>query len=319
MAEYLVKQYQEPCEYVRFLEPPSADHIAVLRGDLPKTWIPKCHVILNPLVYPDGECMISVAQAAALSANIAALRAAPLKDLTEFNEHPTACTALHIAAGGRKCKNRLAAVKTIVERDDFAIDVLNKRSVHCLYPACESGHDDIVRHIVALRPQALEIVTVPNKCSPLFAACYNGKLETTKILLEMQPSLMDCVNVRNTTVFGIACQRNHLSVVTYLNSVKPTLVDVYTDHNTTSLYFAAMLGHLDIVKYLISIRPTLVNQRTADGQSPLVVACRRNHVAIVEALVAADLGEVDKIYSVTRDQKFSEEVTAILEAAMRQK
>lgn len=161
-----------------------------------------------------------------------------------------------------------------------------------------------------------------HSCSSLYAACFNGSLETVTHLLKANANINqpDCLG---RTPLQVAAQRGHMLLVQELLSngadtnaedslgYTPLLTAVserhikivkvllehkadalhYSRNGFTALHIAAEMGAKDIIELILSYEPTLAYQRTFDSKHnlacPLFLAAAYGHIPTCQVLMEA--------------------------------
>ena len=109
--------------------------------------------------------------------------------------------------------------------------------------------------------------TVTNS-TPLRAACFDGRLDIVKYLVENNANI-SIANKYDNTCLMIAAYKGHTDVVRYL-------LEQHADPNAkahcgaTALHFAAEAGHLEIVRELVKWKAAMMVN--GHGMTPLKVA-----------------------------------------------
>lgn len=123
--------------------------------------------------------------------------------------------------------------------------------------------------------------TITNS-TPLRAACFDGRLDIVRYLVEHQADI-SITNKYNNTCLMIAAYKGHADVVRFLleQGAEPNA----TAHcGATALHFAAEAGHLEIVSELVRWQAAIVVN--GHGMTPLKVAAESCKAEVVELLLA---------------------------------
>ncbi len=133
----------------------------------------------------------------------------------------------------------------------------------------------------------------PDQAAEVCDAAYRGNSLKVKIMLALNPSLINIQGVEDNTPLIYASFSGHKSIVKYLLS-KGAKVNVFNKKGRTPLHNASMSGHRDIAELLI-INGAYVNQKDTEGWTALVWALKNRHKSIVELLISygADINTKD--------------------------
>lgn len=126
------------------------------------------------------------------------------------------------------------------------------------------------------------------KSTPLRAACFDGRLDIVKYLIDHSADI-HIANKYNNTCLMIAAYKGHLDVVSFLleNGANPNEKALC---GATALYFAAECGHLAIVQELLRYNAQFVTNDI--GMTALKAAAERTRAEVVEYLI--ELPQIDK-------------------------
>lgn len=209
--------------------------------------------------------------------------------------------------------------------------------ISALVSASRYGRVDIVKYFLHNFSKCIQVTHTSNldlpvgryhsmreihKCSALYAACFNGSIETVTHLLKAKANInqRDCLG---RTPLQVACQRGHMMLVQELlsNGAKvnssdncgytallsavserhANVVTVLLEHNAdirhssfdghTALHIAAEDGSKQIVELLLQHDPKLACLHSYDQKhklaSPLYLAASRGHISITKLLMDA--------------------------------
>jgi hypothetical protein len=124
-----------------------------------------------------------------------------------------------------------------------------------------------------------------HSCSSLYAACFNGSLETVSHLLKAKADInqSDCLG---RTPLQIAAQRGHMMLVQDLisNGADVNSVDV---HGYTPLLTAVSERQVKVVKVLLESKADL-QQCANNGYSPLHIAAENGMNSIIQMMLSHD-------------------------------
>ena len=102
---------------------------------------------------------------------------------------------------------------------------------------------------------------INSKETPLYQACYTGKLKIVKLLLEKGAMVNKQNDSKESPLFA-ACSEN-LSIVKNLVD-RGAKIETNNDSKETPLYKASSSNKIKIVKYLVSLKVDL-NKSNDDG------------------------------------------------------
>lgn len=164
------------------------------------------------------------------------------------------------------------ATRILEELGSEAESVVNSISGGCntlLYKACEDGHTDIVN--LLLKFGADGRIHPVTHYSPLYIACYYGRKDIAKIMLEHFPELVREPTMEQWMPTHAAALGGHVEVLDLLlgHAYPASILQLFTD---PSGKFEYML-------------PLDINARDVTGQSALYIAACLGHRAFVEALL----------------------------------
>eukprot|EP00525_Craspedostauros_australis_P000768 CAMPEP_0198111984 /NCGR_PEP_ID=MMETSP1442-20131203/3898_1 /TAXON_ID= /ORGANISM="Craspedostauros australis, Strain CCMP3328" /LENGTH=138 /DNA_ID=CAMNT_0043768607 /DNA_START=219 /DNA_END=632 /DNA_ORIENTATION=+ len=87
--------------------------------------------------------------------------------------------------------------------------------------------------------------------TPLEKACFGGRLECVKYLIELCEANINCKGKNGWTPLHWACSKGHLDCVKYLIESCEANINCKDNRGWTPLHRACNEGHLECVKYLI--------------------------------------------------------------------
>jgi ankyrin repeat protein len=124
--------------------------------------------------------------------------------------------------------------------------------------------------------------SIPAFCGPIFEAAYAGDLETIKMLLGGNPSLVSSKDAAGDTPLHFAALKGHKDVVVVLLAygAEVNAKDNYAD---TALHAAAAGGHKNVVEVLLANKAD-VNARDNDGDTPMHAAAAGGNKDVIELL-----------------------------------
>jgi ankyrin repeat protein len=191
---------------------------------------------------------------------------------------------------------------------DVDRNVINDSGSTPLYIACQNGHEEVVRLLLA-DPRVDDLRVDVNKATnngatPLYIASQNGHEEVVRLLLadprddDLRVDVNKAMNIGATPLF-IACQQGQEGVVKLLLADPRVEVNKANDSGGTPLYIACQNGHEEVVRLLLTDprddkKRVDVNKATNDGITPLYIACQNGHEEVVRLLLADLIAEVNK-------------------------
>ena len=287
VAEYLAGQYVQPHVKVRFTTPPTASHMAAIRGEVPPSWDdPPCLAQLRfeKNVAITSHSGFTVAHMVALVANAAAVAAIPSECLDDATG--PGFTLLHMVGIGSPSPGRLEVMQRLVARAPHLLGVPSSHNVSVMYVAVESANTDVVKYLAGVCPAMLGSLT-GNGCTVLYAASYRGVFDLVKFFVELRPEMLDIRTHTQATVLSVAAQQGHLDITRYLVSVKPSLLPLLTSQGHNALYLACSFQHHTILKVLMEMAPELLDIHGNDNTSVLAMACHEGFTDSVRILLDA--------------------------------
>lgn len=146
-------------------------------------------------------------------------------------------------------------VKTLISKFDVDIESTGRvkfeshiiEGASPLWCASGAGHLPIVKFLVGKGADVNH--TTQSNSSPLRAACFDGRVDIVKYLIEEGRADYNIANKFENTCLMIAAFNGHLNVVKYLLEAGMDS-NVQAKCGATALHFAAEVGSLDIVKEL---------------------------------------------------------------------
>jgi len=133
--------------------------------------------------------------------------------------------------------------------------------------------------------------------TPLYTACYMGRREVVRVLLEDGRVNVNAAEASGATPLYAACWRGDLEIVLLLLS--DTTIDVAqekTHNNVSPLYISCFKGRTGIVRKLLGEPGIRLNPRTRDdGWTPFAAACAQGKLAIVEEMMTREGVEINGV------------------------
>lgn len=126
--------------------------------------------------------------------------------------------------------------------------------------------------------------SVSSRALKCYTACYDGKLEEVKRIVEAEDEEALDVNaeIHGGTAFAAAVQNGHLDIIKYLVSC-----DADVDHpihdGATPIFIAAYRGYIEIVRFLIS-RGANLETPNSKGNTPFFICCQHCRLDIAALL-----------------------------------
>nr|XP_032809291.1 protein fem-1 homolog B [Petromyzon marinus] len=156
-----------------------------------------------------------------------------------------------------------------------------------LWCAAGAGHYPVVNFLVAEAHANVNHITVTSS-TPLRAACFDGRLDIVRLLVEHRADV-SIANKYGNTCLMIAAYRGHASVVRFLlgQGADP---NVRAHCGATALHFAAEVGHADVVSALLAARAAILPND--HGMTPLKVAAETCKADVVQLFL--DSGACDR-------------------------
>ena len=137
-------------------------------------------------------------------------------------------------------------------------------------------------------------------------------------LINHDPQLMLCKDIRGRTPLHTACQHGRIEVVrihTLITLLKANLLEVTDIRKNTPLHLACLGGNKDTVQLLIESGVTL-NQVNMKGEAPIHVAAQHGFISVAEILFANGVdiecqSETDKCTPLHHAAKYNQDKMVI--------
>jgi ankyrin repeat protein len=191
------------------------------------------------------------------------------------------------------CENgHLEIVKLLIATHGF--DSLNTSDTDNKTPffwACERGHLEIVKLLI--ETPGFNSLNTKNYCksTPFLRACQNGHLEIVKLLIATPGfNSLNTPDIWKKTPFSKACYKGHLEIVKLLITTPGfNSLNTHNIYNETPFLWACYHGHLEIVKLLITT-PGFDSLNIIDdtNKTPFYYACRNGNLEIIQILLLQD-------------------------------
>ncbi|KAK9930428.1 hypothetical protein M0R45_027465 [Rubus argutus] len=164
-----------------------------------------------------------------------------------------------------------------------------------LHAAANQGHAHIVKELVKVRQEGLELKTAQD-----FTAFGSGinlgvseqfVMERAKYMAEqhekMLSSVLDVQNAKGFTALHVAVLKGNVHIVIELVSLmRKEGLEIKDGHGNTALNIAVLKGHVDIVKELVqSMRVEGLEVKNNKGANALHLAVMNGHMHIVKELM----------------------------------
>jgi ankyrin repeat protein len=215
-----------------------------------------------------------------------------------------------------------AIVKWLLEETAVSVDAPDKHGQTPLFVACQNGHIDIAKLLVAHRanvnhtradgPTPLHCAcwgghvavvqwllleagaqlgsgdVAQAKPTPLMLACERGHAYLVRFLIEQQPDLVKQRLTNGTTAVWIACKAGALDIVQFLceQGADPHALG---EDDTTTVFAATVGGHLNVVKYLVEVQGVDSKRPSARGVSAIGLAAEKSHPDIARFLLCSHI------------------------------
>ncbi|XP_071126842.1 putative ankyrin repeat protein RBE_0220 [Mytilus edulis] len=208
------------------------------------------------------------------------------------------CSSLHMAciSGKKEIVEYLLKInkEEIHQSDNFGQTPIIIASLH--------GEKEVVEFLLQFDKEERVQDTDKKGFTPLLAACMNGHINTTTLLIDKRSDILHSDNNGRTALF-IACEKGQKNIVELLiekgKNQKKDIIDKLDWHMNAPIYIACAEKRTEIVKILID-NGAKINNCNEDKKSPLYVACEKGNLTIVELLLKK---EADMINICDRHKK----------------
>ena len=160
----------------------------------------------------------------------------------------------------------------------------SKSNRNLLLDACESGHIDIIRHLVIDKHCDIN-AKGSGGYTPLHYACKNGHFEIVKILTDHPECNIEAENNYKGRAVHVACESGHVDIVRHLVIDKRCDINAKGLGGYTPLHYACEKGNYEIVKILTEHPECNVEAEDNCKDRAAHAACKSGHVDIVRHLV----------------------------------
>ena len=157
-----------------------------------------------------------------------------------------------------------------------------------LFMACQKGHTEVVRLLLAHDGIAVNRARLVGGTTSLYVACLKGHTEVVRLLLAHDRiDVNKALTSDGATPLLIACQISHTEVVRLLLAHDGIDTNAATtDDGATPLIIACQEGHTEVVRLLLAQEGIAVNQPMMNGGgTPLYNACDKDHSTVVALLL----------------------------------
>ena len=122
----------------------------------------------------------------------------------------------------------------------------------------------------------------------LLIAAKKGDVNSIKVLLDKDPTLLNCTDILGVTALHYASDKGHLNVVKELLSrdKENALLNAANNEGVTALYNASQNGHLEVVTELLDKNKALLNAVNKNGVTALHGASSNGHLEVVKELLS---------------------------------
>ena len=168
-----------------------------------------------------------------------------------------------------------------------------------LHAAAEQGHADVARLLLergadAERLSDYSVGRGLSRSAALFHACHCGKEDVVRHLLELRPDLdVNASNQQEVSPCYTACQRGHASCARLVlergADVHKVKQPNHPEDGTAPLYAASEKGNLDAVNVLLEFKAD-PNHKANDGWTALFIAAKDGHLATCVRLLDGGAG-----------------------------
>ncbi|MEM7173902.1 MAG: ankyrin repeat domain-containing protein [Bacteroidota bacterium] len=158
------------------------------------------------------------------------------------------------------------------------IDLKQKanKEVKQFYQACFDGKQEKLK-----KPQLEKNILY----NGFYIACYNGQLNTAKLLVKQNHLDINHTNTDKRSVLHIACRQGHKELVEWLLPQPKVNINLQDLSGNTPLSAACAKNKIDIVQTLLGDKNIDVNKANKFGQTPLYNACWEQYENIVALLI----------------------------------
>ena len=176
-------------------------------------------------------------------------------------------------------------VRTLVDRRANP-NIYSKTGASCLILSVNENHAEVVQLLLDGYDQdgLDQTHTMNHNCSALYLACQEGHHDLVKALLAHSTRAVDICKEGNVSPLYISAHEGHEKCVRYLVDAKAR-VDIRNDRGATPLYIACQKNHTPICRTLLDADAD-ANIVTLANSSPLAVAVFHFNPKIVAMLLS---------------------------------
>ncbi|KAF4528915.1 hypothetical protein B566_EDAN012615 [Ephemera danica] len=198
-------------------------------------------------------------------------------------------TALHYAAEvGNK-----HIVKFLIQQDQSLMNRQDCHGMTALHLACQSGKFEVVKCLLFFSDCLVNVqdILLKNAIHYLIEASFDISIETIKLLLERDITLLNEQDIDGDTALHIACYQGNIQLVKHLISYRCRLV--HSEYN-----FLENSSLTDFISQLVHscCDRTLLNMQNGYGMTPLHKACKskkKDTIQFLLSLLDCDVNVVD--------------------------
>lgn len=193
-------------------------------------------------------------------------------------------TPLHLAT----FHNNAECVRLILEHNVDCINIGNNLGNTALHIACRDNFVGVVKALCEHKANAkLSNSTKKQRC-PLHQAISKGHTKVVELLLNYDPSLVECADSKRMLPLHLAVKRDCPTIVHCLLKQEYCPVTSVDCEGKTPLHYASELGSAELVAMLLKRNSSrsFVNAQDSNGDTALHLACRHGNEAVKSKLKA---------------------------------
>lgn len=148
------------------------------------------------------------------------------------------------------CNNRVEILKLMLDKYPQLLDQLDYDGISLVSLASMNGEVNVLNFLLKT---GANVSQLNRDRFPIHFACQNGHLEVVKLLLAHQPNLLNATDADNQTLIIWAVRKKHVHLVRYLCEQKAQLNHLggQTPYDFTALHLAAAREDWETIKVLI--------------------------------------------------------------------